>query len=349
VDAGITYRLIWPALVLKAQGHDVHVVVPKQRGGGVGLNGMQDQDGNLVSLDVPDVDVMVMQRITDRKVAQAIPMIRAKGVAVVIDMDDDLSCIHPANPAYAMMHPNRGQPGHSWHHAAQACRDATAVTVATDALLRTYAPHGRGRVLHNCVPARYLDIPRVDSDVIGWAGSVHSHPDDLQTVGTALARLTRAGRRFGVVGPGAGVRDALRLDTDPQATGVVDIGAWPSALATLGVGIAPLADTAFNASKSWLKAAEYAACGVPWVASPRPEYRHLHARGCGLLADKPRDWQRKLAALATNPARRQELSEAGRVVAANLTIEGNAWRWLEAWTDAYRLQRQAAASAFSRI
>lgn len=329
----------------------MHIIVPKNRTGGVGLTGMQDQRGNLISVDVPpDADVMVFQRVTMGQLAQAIPLIRAKGIAVVVDMDDDLTCIDPRNIAWTAMHPRAGvgRAGHSWHHATQACRDATLVTVSTPALLKTYAPHGRGVVVDNCVPARYLDVPHTDSDVIGWAGSTHSHPGDLPTVGSSVARLVRDGHRWLTVGDGLGVRDALGLDRDPDATGVVPIDGWAEAVTRLGVGIAPLADTRFNRSKSFLKPLEMAAAGVPWVASPRAEYRRLHQLGCGLLAEKPRDWHRQLTALATNEARRRELSEAGRAVAATLTIEANAYRWMSAWEDALRLQRHAAVSAFAR-
>src|SRR3546814_11904793 len=65
-----------------------------------------------------------------------------------------------------------------------------------------------------------------------------------------------------VGGDSSGAGKAFGLAQDP-AGGGVPIEEWPAAVASLGVGIAPLADTKFNASKSWLKAAELSACGVP--------------------------------------------------------------------------------------
>jgi len=312
------------------------------------IGGLTDAFGRITGVRVPDCDVIVMQRVTWRPLAQAIPMIRGKGVAVVVDIDDDLAHIHPANPAYANLHP-KTPTNHMWRHTEDACRDATMVTVSTDALLARYAPHGRGRVLRNCVPESYLDIPREDSDLVGWGGAVFSHPDDLQQVGPAVARLVRGGGRFRIVGPAEGARQALGLDADPDATGPVPIGRWPHELAKLGVGIAPLADTVFNSAKSWLKCAEMSAVGVPWVASPREEYTRLHREHeVGLLAERPKDWYRTLTRLAGDGQMRQDMSAHGRDIARTLTIEGNAWRWLEVWEQAYRLQRQAAASAFAR-
>jgi glycosyltransferase involved in cell wall biosynthesis len=81
------------------------------------------------------------------------------------------------------------------------------------------------------------------------------------------------------------------------------------------------------------------AAGVPWVASPRPEYARLHAAGAGILADRPRTWYRELKRLRESPALREELSQAGREVAATNRLEDHAWRWHEAWEKAYELQR----------
>jgi glycosyltransferase involved in cell wall biosynthesis len=276
--------------------------------------------------------------------AQAVPLIRAKGVAVVVDMDDDLSSIHPRHTAYEKYQPSTGG-RHSWKNAEDACQAATMVTTSTPALQKVYAPHGRGVVLRNCVPAAYLDIPRVDSEVIGWAGSVHSHPDDLKEVGTAVRRLVSQGHQFRVVGPPYGVTKELDLDVMPEATGNVEFEDWPATVAGLGIGVAPLADSAFNSAKSELKILEYSATGVPWVASPRAEYAAFHERtGVGVLAAKPQHWFARLRELVTHPSLRAEMSEAGRAAAATQTVEANAWRWLEVWHEAYRMERQAATA-----
>lgn len=337
------YRLIWPAAALQAQGHTVRIIDPQQRGNH--LRAHTDTSGRIVDVGYPpDADVIVLQRITHIHLIRAIELMRERGVAVVVDMDDDLAAIPSENPAFQAMHPRFGVAReHSWLNTQRVCEVASLVTVSTDALLTRYAPHGRGRVLRNCVPAGYLRIEHVDSEVVGWGGSVHSHPGDLQVVGTAVAQLTREGVRFRTVGPEEGIREALQLDSDDsfEATGPQALlTEWPRALATLGIGIAPLADTRFNAAKSWLKPLEKAAVGVPSVMSPRAEYRRISDLGIGVLARKPKDWLRELRRLTTDDVRRRELSARAREVAATLTIEGNAWRWAEAWEDAFKIQRR---------
>lgn len=341
------FRMIWVGEYLAAAGHDVHVVSVQSRV----VRLVMEEDTVKDVIMPPDVDVVVFQRVTQAYMAQAVGVLRAKGIAVVVDVDDDLSSIHPSNPAWQMHHPgNEGRMArggrkhlHSWRNLAAACRDASLVTVSTPALLDVYARHGRGQVLFNYLPDHYYGLPREDSDVIGWPGSYHSHPNDPEVVGGAVARLVDEGASFVMRGDSTGAGKAFGLAQDPPGGGV-PIEEWPSAVASLGIGIAPLADTKFNMSKSHLKPMELSACGVPWVASPRAEYKRLHAMGAGVLADRPRTWYRELKRLRESAALRQEMSEAGRAVAEQLRLSQHAWRWNEAWTRAYEIEQATPRS-----
>lgn len=343
------YRLIWPALELKRQGHDVEIVYARNRD--EMLQARVDPHGRVVSVKLPqDADVVVFQRVTHRFLMDAIPVIRASGIAVVVDMDDDLTCIHPANPAFHMLHPRGPNSVHSWQNTLTACDSATLVTVSTDALLARYARRRPGHVLHNCVPERYLTVEHRDSDVVGWAGSVHSHPTDLQEMGSAVTQVMQLGGKLRIAGPESGVRAALALPDKFEftSTGIIDnIEAWPLAVNSLGIGLAPLADSKFNKAKSWLKPLEYAAVGVPCIVSPRPEYVKLVKRGIGSVAKSPNEWRRQIRALIVDVALRRERSEMARFAAEKLTIEKNAWRWLETWSSAYDLERSRVPAARS--
>lgn len=328
--------MIWPGQHVAAAGHDVEVVDAHDRRVRVVM------DGDTVKDVLVDADVVVLQRVTHAYMAQAVGVMRAKGITVVVDVDDDLSSIHPSNPAWAVHRPGAGL--HSWHNLALACRNASLVTVSTPALLDVYARHGRGHVLPNYLPDMYYGIARQDSDTVGWPGSYHSHPNDPEVVGGAVARLVEEGAQFVMRGDSTGAGKAFGLAADPPG-GAVPIDEWPRAVASLGVGIAPLADTKFNAAKSALKVIEMSACGVPWVASPRAEYRRIHAMGAGVLADRPRTWYRELKRLRESAALRHEMSEAGRAVAEQLRLRDHAWKWMDAWTRAYELQQATPRAA----
>lgn len=356
------HRLIWPAEVLKSQGVDVTVVHVGDRH----VEMQFDENEVLQWMRVPDgVDVVVFQRVTDRRLVQAVSYLRRQGIAVVIDVDDDLSAIHPLHPAFHELNPKRAEHElaaaagmgmiksqaqrdgmlkylekrytHSWRNLELACRDATAVTVSTDGLIRRYG-FGHGYVYHNHVPEHYLSIEHTDSAVVGWPAALHSHPNDAEDVGHAIAHLVAQGWQFVAIGNSAGMGQAFHLGTEVPGRDV-SLEEWPRALTELGIGIAPLADTQFNSCKSWLKPLEMSAVGVPWVASARIEYQRLHALGAGVLVHKQRLWQRELEKLLRNPARRHELSEQGRSVARQLRLVDHAWQLAEIWEAALKIQR----------
>ena len=196
-------------------------------------------------------------------------------------------------------------------------------------------------VLPNYVPAWYCDLapdpPQEPGIRVGWTGSLLTHPDDLDATSGAvqpvLDRHLAANPWFHVVGTGKGVRTALGLTDEPSSTGWLPLEEYPGAMAEIDVGIVPLAGHRFNEAKSWLKGLEFAALGVPFVATPTTEYRELHdTYRLGYLASDRDEWEALLDHLVANPAARMHAGEQGRAtVREHLTVEKNAYRWMEAW------------------
>lgn len=372
------YRVVWPGLAVHALGDSDMEVELIPAGADTRLTTHQDDDGNIVKLDAPETDCIVIQRPSYKKLVQCIPLLRAKGIAVVVDLDDDLSHIDPANPAFYALHPNRPLstqppevqakmfeqarihnmspdavyaiarekvPHHDWRQIKVAAQLATLTTVSTAALADRYGRAGRRRVLDNYVPEAALRVAHIDNPVIGWPGSTHSHPGDLKAMGGSIAQVTREdGASFMIVGNSDGADRELGLGEPVPCSGAIDFDKWPSAVTQIGIGVAPLADTRFNEAKSRLKPLELAMCGVPWVASPRAEYARFAGLGAGLLADKPREWVKALRRLLRDEAFRLEQSEAVRAIAATQTIEAHCWRWAEVWAEAVALERQRVSA-----
>lgn len=327
------YRTMWPAAAVRDHT-DWDVEIMSHSGGEMGAH--IGPDGNVKAVIYPeDADMVVLQRPTHKYLSQSIPLLREAGITVVVDMDDDLRTIHPSNPAFMMLHPRGShEPIHTWKNASDSCKAASLVTVSSTALARRYGQHGRVRIIRNGVPENFLKIEHHDSEIIGWGGSVHSHPNDLQAAGNSIAKLMSDGYEFKIVGSGDDVARVMGLNRPPESTGVVPFHDWGPQLTKLGIGIAPLADTAFNEAKSWLKPLEYAAVGIPWVASDRVEYRELYKLGCGVVVERPREWERELRRLLESPTLREEMSEKGRSVAFGLSIENRVDEWYDAWKAA---------------
>lgn len=283
-----------------------------------------------------DADVVVFQRPPHRDTISFIEQYQRQGVAVVVDVDDDLRAVHPQNAAYPL-HAGLVHPDVHAKFTARCCALADLVTVSTPALAERYGAHGRVQVLPNCVPAAILDYPKCsDGHTVGWAGRVATHPGDLEVTRGGVGEALQDGWRFEVIGEAAGVRERLHLPVEPDETPWIEsVEDYHLALGRLTVGCVPLGDTAFNAAKSWLKGLEMAARGVPFVASPRAEYQAL---GLGLLApDRARNWRRALTDLMRDESLRVEMAEHGReVVRESHTYERTGHLWAESWEQAVR-------------
>jgi glycosyltransferase involved in cell wall biosynthesis len=287
----------------------------------------------------PDLgtDVVVIQRPLWRRIVDIIPRLQGRGIAVVVDLDDDFAALHPGHPSREHLDEDTNA-----GHLARACAAADLVTAPTPALLRRYAPHGRGALIGNYLPRWALDFAaRRNGRTVGWSGVAADHPGDLEDTGGAVAAVLRRNQaRFQVVGPPEGVASRLGLDQPAWGTGMLSIRDYFDALGSIDVGIVPLASTEFNAAKSPLKGIEFGAAGVPFVASPTPEYGWLAEQGLGTIAHTPEEWERKLSELLRDEASRHRLADAGvQLVRERFVLEPNAWRWANAWEQASESRR----------
>lgn len=323
------YRMIWPAEALKAQGKDI-IIQKRPRI-------LTDQNTNpptlIDTMLPPGTDVVVLQRPGSYQVTQMIPILHKKGIKVVIDMDDALECIHPKNPAHSYYDPKQS-PNRNWEWIKRACDRADAVTATTESLLDTYASK-KGFLIPNCVPERFLGIENKPNEMVtvGWAGWVKTHPEDLQTTHGAINEaLSKQNARFMAIGDvdmfnKLQIRNRYPHEFHPG----VGFDEYPDVVSKLDIGIVPLADTPFNRGKSWLKALEYAALGVAPVVSPTPDNQRLVELGGAYVARSPKAWRDAVRTLIVNEEERFDLVKRARTLAADWTVEANAWRWWEAW------------------
>jgi hypothetical protein len=341
------HRLIWPASALRRQGHEDEVqILPPDNRESFAAKVKEYSDGRkeLQALRIPeDAEVVVVQRPGTLLFPEIIRLLRSNGIAVVVDIDDHFGALHPLNVAYKTYHP-RTQTGQSWEAVAESCREATLVTTSTRALQPVYAKHGRGVILDNYVPAPYLDYKREDSGFFGYPGNTKSHPTDLQVMGNAVRDLVDQGYKFRVVGGRSKVPEALKI-TDRPYDVVPPVGSehWErTVVEALDVSLCPLEASAFNTAKSRLKAIEAMAGGLSWIGSPREEYRRAHKEsGAGFLAETPKQWVTYVKMLMDSESLRREQGEAGRAFMKDQTYQAQAWRWWEAWSEAYAIQHGA--------
>ena len=182
--------------------------------------------------------------------------------------------------------------------------------------------------------------PKGDGHTLGWAGTVINHPTDLQATrgGVAMTLAEHPDWHFLCVGGAEHleeVRKGLGLPEVPEATPWRPLELHPFLVSAIDVGIVPLADLVFNYAKSWLKGIEYAALGIPFVASDMPESPKRLARALRPRSHRAAQVQGLapscLNAILTTEDRAPYQDFARAQVRQYLTISRNAWRWHEVW------------------
>lgn len=326
----------WPGELARAAGYDVTVFDPGPIHSlplMVGLDPITRIPTAKITGPI-DCDVVVFQRPLNFRIQFAIQALQRNGVRCVVELDDDLGTVHAQHDAFGWLNPT-SNPETNHQHLAHACRVADAVVVTTPALARRYGQE-RAIVVENHIPRRYLDATAEhdpDRVVIGWTGKIGSHAGDLNVLRGAMATILdqEPSASFRVLGDNYGVDRVLSLKEPPELVYGVQLDEYPGEVARFDIGVAPLADTAFNRSKSWLKPLDYASCGVPFVCSPTDEYRRFTDQGCGLVADRARSWVSSLRRLIREPGLRAEMAAAGREVASRWVMEDHVDRYVEAW------------------
>lgn len=302
------YRILLPFDQLQKHGHDVDVNW-----------GYHDRCENY--------RIIVGQRVGK---PEALPIWRRMKARhrLVYETDDDVFSIDPTNAAAYLTHSPEVVDAVEF-----AAGVADLVTVSTQPLAEVMRRYNDNVVvLPNHIEAALLDVqrPRRERVTVGWAGG-DSHLIDFAAIADQLRRFLRRNPHVDFHNIGTSYLRPFQLPG--RHTGwAADMWDYYRSI-DFDIGIAPLADTVFNASKSAIKAIEYAALGIPVIASDVEPYREFVIDGVtGYLVRREHEWSRRLYELANDEAMRTEMGAKAREHAADRTIE-KGW---PLWEAAYR-------------
>lgn len=246
---------------------------------------------------------------------------------LVYELDDNPFEIEAHNPAAAAYGSLSAQDS-----IAHCIEIASLVTASTEPLaeeMRKFNPNVV--VLKNRIDESMLSIerPRRDKVTIGWAGGA-SHSEDIKVCAYGLRKVLDHHRDVEAhfIGPDftplirRPVRHTPWCQTTTDYYGLVDFD----------IGLAPLAPTVFAQSKSHIKALEYAALGIPVIASDVAPYRDFVIDGVtGWLVRRDHEWGARMRELICDEAMRTEMGQKSKELAAEWTIQKG---WPE-WQAAY--------------
>lgn len=318
------YRSLLPLQAMERRGHDV--VWPR------------GEEGRGEGRRLAGVDVVHVYRRHDAQTQRLLADLRRVGVGIVWDNDDDFTAI-PTGADFR-------QSGNRKLFAAtvDTARCAHVVTTTTDAIAGRYREAGleEVEVLPNALAPDAARRPlHSEGVVIGWvAGLEHVVDARRIPITDALERLQARHPEVRVECIGVDLRLRGRYRHDA----LVPFGELRDRMAAFHIGLAPLAQMPFNHARSDIKLKEYAACAVPWLASPVGPYAGLgEQQGGRLVADD--GWFEALDELVRDPGARKRLGRKGQAWARHQTIEARVADWERVLRRAAGARRSALVSA----
>lgn len=320
--ANTYYRALEPARALAQRGHEVRyhaVELPHLR-----LEGLRE------------ADVALIYRHCNPDARQLAAHLRENGVAIVYDNDDMMGSVtsdHPGRREFGGLNGVK-----LYQQVRDMLRVAHVATTPSPMLAQQYRETTDDvSVLENYVPQMFAATrPRPhDGVVVGWvAASEHRiDRDRLRLRDTFEALLaTHPELRVMTIGIALGIRDE-RCGNVPW----IDFSELPAAVAGFDVAIAPIADVPINRFRATSKVKEYAAVGVPWLASPIGPYRDLgEAQGGRLVPDD--EWHAAIERLITRDRERRRLAKRAARWGAGQVFGKHGQQWEDV------IQRAAAAA-----
>jgi hypothetical protein len=247
----------------------------------------------------------------------------------ILDVDDAIMFRRPHRPGGA---PSQAR----WRRRrfgrmAERCR---VVVAGSRSLAGMIGPAARRiEVLHtpvNLAAYPLAPLPRRDRVRLAWIG-LASNLCYLESLAPVLRRLRADGVDF-----------ELRVISDrlPQMTGIPCVHVpWSSsgegsALAYCDVGLAPLADDRWTRGKAGYRCIQYAAAGLPTVASPVGANREVVFDGeTEIWAGSPDEWHSALLRLCSGARLRERLGTAARLRADWFELSDYGRRYVKLVTD----------------
>jgi glycosyltransferase involved in cell wall biosynthesis len=251
---------------------------------------------------------------------------RAAGQVVLYDIDDDIWNIPLWSPASRAMHKliaARAVDLSVVNANIEACDGVVTPTKYLADELRLRFPKVPVYVLAPGIdPAPYdavRSLPPPRQNYVGWMGSISHHLLHLRSIEPALDCLPAHGADFVRLGYIEGDRSELLLAELPCNVRQIPWGGvdeLPGKLVQLNVGIIPRVAERFHEGQSITSGLQYAAAGVPFIASATAEYVELMKLGVGHIADSVTSWRRQLTwLLSAEPSWRRGYAREARDIA----------------------------------
>lgn len=280
-------------------------------------------------------DVMVIQRVNPYS-TKLLKKAKKHNIKVIYETDDDFLDINPSNPSYTYILEH-------FDKILKLVKNADQITVSTNELKNRLNKLNINNVeiiknylVNDSLPIKPFEFRGNNIIKIGYFGTL-THQGDLDLVHNVILRLKENFSKKGVqvifeIAGVAMVNDSdwinvVKLPYYPMSANT--FYDWLSKNSDWDIGIIPLLNTEFNKCKSELKYIEFAALGIPVVASDINVYSESIQNGVnGYLAGNEDEWVDKLSILIEDPILRNGMVNNARDdIMKNYNLKSRVNQW----------------------
>lgn len=324
------YRCVLPGVQLEKRGWVC----------GVGIPAFNDRDGfGMVTghgKAVHGWDIIVFKLIMHKDALENLAKAQELGQKIVVDIDDFFDGLAPTNRAYEATDPKK-YPDNNREIYAEIIKRSFAVITSTQFLFDYYSKiHNNVFLVRNGIDMqRYSSINKYrrqhHKTKIGWVGATPWRSGDLEILSPFIndylvsrnVRFHHSGHTFG----GQSLSEQTKINNKfITLSNLCPISDYPKLFSQIDIGLVPLNDIPFNHAKSFIKGLEYAAAGIPFIASPVPEYKYLFEHGIGRLASTKDEWIYHLDELLNKQLRDDE-AEINKEELHNFSMDNRGDDW----------------------
>ena len=300
-----------------------------------------------------EADLVIMQEMGSVNASNIAQFCLENKIPYMAEFDDFIQHVSPHNLAgYGAWNPSTLYT----YRAMEMAKSATGLIVSTPQIAREYFPYNQNIYI---VP-NYLDKDKWDNPIlkrndgkirIGWCGG-NAHADDLKMISKVLEKITKEHKGKVIFETMGMTKHEL---ADVFSMGVLDqvcpacgyegelhhypgesLNDYSIVLASKGwdIALAPVINNSFGNCKSDLKIKEYAAVGIPIIASPIVPYLEAVDNGVIVAFAKTfEQWYNEINKLINSRELREEIVKKNKDWVSNYWIQDNAEKIFEVYSQ----------------
>ena len=312
---------------------------------GLGMPGFNDNHG--FGILIPDNkaihgwDIVVLKLIMIDRVVEQVEKAKAMGQRIVVDLDDHMEGLAKTNLAHTMTSPEKN-PRNNREHYFKIIENSTALITSTPFLKEFYEkkhPDKPVYLVRNGIDTERWKIRNDHSGYLptfGWVGATPWRSGDLEILNPYFGKFLKDKHckfhHSGSILKAPSSHKQIGIDEDIfSSEPMKPIMSYPELFRKIDVGIVPLRSLDFNDAKSFIKGLEYAAAGIPFIASPSPEYVYLAEHGVGRIASNEDEWLKHSEELLNPKVRKEEKLKNRQIIEEKFSMKARAQDWEDAF------------------